>query len=46
MWGAEKKEVEAKIVINCAHCGSPLKVPSEYKGSVKCPSCGESFQVK
>ena len=46
IWGAEKKEVEAKIVINCAHCGSPLKVPSNYKGSVKCPSCGESFQVK
>ena len=46
MWGAEKKEVDAKIVINCAHCGSPLKVPSNYKGSVKCPSCGESFQVK
>ena len=46
IWGAEKKEVEAKIVINCAHCGSPLKVPSDYKGSVKCPSCGESFQVK
>ena len=46
IWGAEKKEVEAKIVINCAHCGSPLKVPSNYKGSVKCPSCDESFQVK
>tara|TARA_B100001564_G_scaffold359999_2_gene384643 strand:- start:7247 stop:8029 length:783 start_codon:yes stop_codon:yes gene_type:complete len=46
MWGAEKKEVDAKIVINCAHCDSPLKVPSGYKGSVKCPSCGESFQVK
>ena len=46
IWGAEKKEVEAKIVIKCAHCGSSLKVPSNYKGSVKCPSCGESFQVK
>ena len=46
IWGAKKENVEAKIVINCTHCGSPLKVPTDYKGSVRCPSCSESFQVK
>ena len=45
-WGDRKDEVETKIVINCAHCNSPLKVPSDYKGNVKCPSCGERFEVK
>jgi len=47
IWGSEKKEgVEAKIVVNCAHCNSPLKVPRGYTGNVKCPSCGEKFEVK
>ena len=47
IWGSEKKEgVEAKVVINCAHCNSPLKVPTGYTGNVKCPSCGEKFEVK
>ena len=47
VWGSEKKEgVEAKIVVNCAHCNSPLKVPTGYTGNVKCPSCGEKFEVK
>ena len=41
-----KGDVETKIVINCAHCNSPLKVPSNYKGNVKCPSCGEKFEVR
>jgi len=47
IWGSEKKEgVEAKVMINCAHCNSPLKVPRGYTGNVKCPSCGEKFEVK
>mgnify|MGYP001325377836 FL=1 len=47
IWGSEKKEgVDAKIVVNCAHCNSPLKVPTGYTGNVKCPSCGEKFEVK
>ena len=46
-FGGEDKndQVEKKIVINCAICNSPLKVPTEYKGKVKCPSCGEKFQI-
>ena len=44
-WGRED-DVETKIVINCKHCNSPLKVPIEYKGKVKCPSCEERFEVK
>jgi len=44
-WGS-RDDVETKIVINCVHCNSPLKVPGDYKGNVKCPTCGEKFEVK
>ena len=46
VWSEQKDAVEAKVVINCAHCNSPLKVPNGYTGNVKCPSCGEKFEVK
>ena len=46
VWSEQKDAVEAKIVINCVHCNSPLKVPTGYTGNVKCPSCGEKFEVK
>ena len=29
LWGG-REEVETKVVINCAHCDSPLKVPNDY----------------
>ena len=45
-WKKGSDDVETKVVINCAHCNSSLKVPTNYKGKVKCPSCGESFEVK
>ena len=44
-WG-KKDDVETKIVINCVHCNSPLKVPSDYKGNVNSPTCGGKFEVK
>ncbi|MCH2647821.1 MAG: hypothetical protein MKZ58_05625 [Candidatus Poseidoniaceae archaeon] len=47
VWGDGKNEdIDVKVVINCVHCDSPLKVPQGYSGNVKCPSCGEKFQVK
>ena len=45
-WKRGNDDVETKVVINCAHCNSSLKVPTNYKGKVKCPSCGERFEVK
>jgi len=45
-WKRGSDDVETKVVINCAHCNSSLKVPTNYKGKVKCPSCGEKFEVK
>tara|TARA_B100001564_G_scaffold335723_1_gene325320 strand:+ start:245 stop:1021 length:777 start_codon:yes stop_codon:yes gene_type:complete len=45
-WKRGSDDVETKVVINCAHCNSSLKVPANYKGKVKCPSCGERFEVK
>lgn len=38
--------VETKIVIQCPECDSKMKVPSDYTGSVKCPSCKERFKVR
>lgn len=45
-WKKGSDDVETKVVINCVHCNSSLKVPTNYKGKVKCPSCGERFEVK
>ena len=45
LWGG-REDVETKVVINCAHCDSPLKVPSDYKGKVKCPTCEERFEIE
>ena len=42
----EKTWKETKIVVKCVHCDSKLKVPSGYKGKVKCPTCKESFKVQ
>lgn len=48
MWGNPKTSdnTSTKIVINCIHCDSALKVPNEYKGNVRCPTCKEKFEVK
>lgn len=42
----EYVQVKTKIVVTCVHCNSKLKVPSDYKGRVKCPTCNERFQVQ
>ena len=36
---------ETKVVINCEHCDSKLKVPLGYKGRLKCPTCKERFEI-
>ena len=40
------EDVDVKIVFNCAHCNSALKVPQGYSGNVRCPTCKEKFEVK
>lgn len=37
--------VATKTVINCPECDKAMKVPSNYTGSVKCPSCKSKFKV-
>jgi ribosomal protein S27E len=37
--------VEKKIEIACPECSSKLRVPSSYKGSVRCPSCSNVFSA-
>jgi len=42
---AEEKSVEKKIEIACPECSSKLRVPSNYRGSVRCPSCSNVFSA-
>ena len=42
----EEKPVEKKVEIACPECSSKLRVPSSYKGSVRCPSCSHVFSAK
>jgi len=42
----EEKPVENKIEIACTKCSSKLRVPSSYKGSVRCPSCSTVFSAE
>jgi len=41
----EEGPVEKKIEIACTQCSSKLRVPSSYKGSVRCPSCSNVFSA-
>lgn len=41
----EEKTVEKKVEIACTQCSSKLRVPSSYKGSVRCPSCSNVFSA-
>lgn len=36
----------AKVEIACPECSSTLRVPSDYEGSVRCPSCSTVFSAK
>jgi len=35
-----------KVEISCPECSSTLRVPSDYGGSVRCPSCSTVFSAK
>ena len=41
----EEEPVEKKVEIACPECSSKLRVPSSYKGSVRCPSCSHVFSA-
>ena len=41
----EEQPAETKIEIACSQCSSKLRVPSDYKGSVRCPSCSNVFSA-
>ena len=41
----EEKTVGKKVEIACTQCSSKLRVPSSYKGSVRCPSCSNVFSA-
>ena len=38
-------KTETKVEIGCPKCSSKLRVPSSYRGSVRCPSCSEVFSA-
>ena len=35
-----------KVEISCPECSSTLRVPLDYEGSVRCPSCSNVFSAK
>ncbi|MGA0380672.1 MAG: hypothetical protein ACO3NJ_07740, partial [Candidatus Poseidoniaceae archaeon] len=41
----EEQPIEKKIEIACTQCSSKLRVPSNYRGSVRCPSCSNVFSA-
>ena len=41
----EQETAETKVEIACPECSSKLRVPSTYKGSVRCPSCSHVFSA-
>ena len=40
-----EEAVESKVEIACPECSSKLRVPSDYRGSVRCPSCSNVFSA-
>lgn len=34
-----------KVLVKCSSCGKGLRVPANRTGSVRCPNCGNSFEV-
>ncbi len=41
----QEQPSEKKIEIACTQCSSKLRVPSNYRGSVRCPSCSNVFSA-
>lgn len=35
---------EEKVLVNCEHCRTGLRLPKGKTGAVKCPSCSKSFK--
>jgi predicted Zn finger-like uncharacterized protein len=42
----EIEVVEEKVDISCPECSQSLRVPHDYAGSVRCPSCEHVFKAK
>ena len=42
----QREPVDTKIVITCPQCSGSMKVPSNYKGSVRCPRCKEKVKIQ
>jgi hypothetical protein len=42
----QREPVETKIVITCPKYSGSMKVPSDYKGTVKCPRCKEKISIE
>jgi len=35
-----------KITLECPHCETNIRLPAEYSGNARCPSCKEEFTVE
>ena len=41
-WGSTTTSSE-KVIVNCPHCDTQLRLPAGKSGNIKCPNCGEKF---
>ena len=41
----EQETTQTKVEIACPKCSARLRVPSSYKGSVRCPTCSHVFSA-
>lgn len=38
--------VESKVLVNCTHCHTSLRLPSGKRGNVNCPNCKKGFYAE
>ena len=43
--GAQNAASTNKVVIECPHCDTNIRIPADYTGDSRCPSCKKIFTV-
>jgi len=43
---AQSTQSPEKITLECPHCEVNIRLPAEYSGNARCPSCKEEFTVE
>jgi len=40
------RTIAEKVTVECSHCDANMRIPAEYSGNARCPSCKEEFTVE